>query len=190
MRVFVAVDVGDEMRAEVARVTAVIGEALAAAASPPRVTWVPPRALHMTLRFIGEVDEPEKARLAGLLATPISLAPFDVEWRGLGAFPSPRHPRALWMGIVAGAAELGRLEAQISRRIASSLAGDAAPLRPHVTLGRVRTPGAGVDWIKLLQAIDVRGVRSRVDRVTLYRSELSARGPHYTGLAHAPLVGA
>jgi hypothetical protein len=64
--------------------------------------------------------------------------------------------------------------------------------------------GAGVDWPKLLQSVEVKRVASRVDRVTLYRSELSrpvgklkagARsvegqsGPHYTGLVSAPLIG-
>jgi 2'-5' RNA ligase len=49
--------------------------------------------------------------------------------------------------------------------------------------------GAGIDWPKILQSVEVKGARSVVDRVTLYRSELSPRGPHYTELVSAPLIG-
>jgi 2'-5' RNA ligase len=49
-------------------------------------------------------------------------------------------------------------------------------------------PGKGVDWEKILRDIDVRGVRSLVDHVTLYRSTTSPKGPQYTGLVKAPLL--
>jgi 2'-5' RNA ligase len=48
--------------------------------------------------------------------------------------------------------------------------------------------GAGIDWPKILQAVEVRHVTSVVDRVTLYRSQLSQQGPHYTGLVSAQLI--
>jgi 2'-5' RNA ligase len=66
---------------------------------------------------------------------------------------------------------------------------DARPFLPHLTVGRVKMAGAGVEWPKLLRATEVTRVRSIVDRVTLYRSELGRGGPHYTGLVSAPLIG-
>jgi len=179
-RVFVAIDVGDAVRAEAARVIQVITNKIDAVKMPPKITWVKPAALHVTLRFIGEVDE------AAL--PPFDLAPFEVEWRGIGAFPSPRHPRALWLGVVAGGSPLGALEAEVSRRLAGTIDPESRPLLPHLTLGRIKMAGAGVDWPKVLQSVEVRGARSVVDRVTLYRSHLTQRGPHYTGLVSAPLV--
>jgi RNA 2',3'-cyclic 3'-phosphodiesterase len=189
MRVFVAIDVGDAVRAEAARVIQVISDNIEAAKTPPRITWVKPAALHVTLRFIGEVDDAAVPALCAQLAAPIEMAPFDVSWRGVGAFPSPRNPRALWMGVVGGGAALGALEAEVTRRLAGTLDAETRPLLPHLTLGRIKMSGAGVDWPRLLQAVEVRGARSRVDRITLYRSQLSQRGPHYTGLVSAPLIG-
>ncbi|OFW43091.1 MAG: 2'-5' RNA ligase [Acidobacteria bacterium RIFCSPLOWO2_12_FULL_67_14b] len=187
-RLFVAIDVGDAVRAEVARVVAEIGAKLEAAKRPPKVTWVKPAALHITLKFLGETSAEEAARVCELLAPPFRTEPFEIEWRGIGAFPSPRHPRALWMGVIRGASQLGAIESEVARRLGNPGGHEARPFLPHLTLGRIKMVGQGVDWPKLLQAIDVRGVVSRAEQVTLYRSELSQRGPHYTGLVNAPLI--
>ena len=189
-RVFVAIDVGDEVRREAQRVVGALTMKLEAAKTPPKVVWVKPAVLHVTIRFIGEVEEPDVERLQTLLAPPIAIRPFDVQWRGIGTFPNNRHPRALWLGVIGGAAPLAQLEAEVSRRLAGAdIPLDDRALLPHLTLGRVKMPGAGVDWPKVLQACEVRNVTSRVDRVTLYRSTLSQYGPNYTELVSAPLVG-
>lgn len=188
MRVFVAIDAGDAVRAEAARVIKAISDKIEAVKTPPKITWIKQPALHVTLRFIGEVADAEVPALCARLAPPVPLAPFEVEWRGVGAFPSPRHPRALWLGVVAGGAQLGGLEAEVSRRLANTLDPESRPLLPHLTLGRIKMTGAGVDWPRLLQSVEVRGARTVVDRITLYRSHLSQKGPHYTGLVSAPLV--
>ena len=101
------------------------------------------------------------------------------------------HPRALWLGVINGAAPLAQLEAEVSRRLAP---GPAVELEepaflPHLTIGRIKMAGTGVDWPKLLQSVEVKNAASVVDRVTLYRSELSQRGPNYTGLVSTPLIG-
>ncbi len=190
MRVFVAVDVGDAVRREVARVISALTVKLEAAKTPPKVVWVKPAALHVTVRFIGEVDAPEVERLTALLAPPIAVAPFELAWRGIGTFPSAKHPRALWLGVTHGAAPLAQVEAEVSRRLAGDKAVelDDRAFLPHLTLGRVKMAGAGVDWPKILQAVEVKHVTSIVARVTLYRSQLSHQGPHYTGLVSAQLI--
>jgi 2'-5' RNA ligase len=198
--VFVAVDVGDAVRREVTRVVTALTGKLEAAKTPPKVAWVKPALLHVTIRFLGEVEPPEVERIQALLSPPIELAPFELEWRGIGTFPNNRHPRALWLGVINGAAPLAQLEAEVSRRLSNGPAVELADraFLPHLTIGRVKMAGAGVDWPKLLQAVEVKRVASRVDKVTLYRSELSRPagasgggpgGPNYTGLASAPLVG-
>ncbi len=65
---------------------------------------------------------------------------------------------------------------------------DDRALLPHLTLGRVKMAGAGIDWPKILQAAEVRNAVSRIDRVTLYQSRLSRDGPNYTELVSAPLI--
>ena len=190
MRVFVAVDIGDAVRREAARVVSVLASKLEAAKTPPRVVWVKPAALHVTIKFLGEVEPDEVERLKPLLAPPIAIAPFEIAWRGIGTFPNNRHPRALWLGVINGAAQLAAVEAEITKRVAATAVElDERALLPHLTLGRVKMAGAGVDWPKVLQACEVRNATSRVDRVSLYQSQLSQHGPHYTELVSAPLIG-
>jgi len=191
MRVFVAVDVGDAVRREVTRVVTTLIGRLEAVKTPPKVVWVRPAGLHVTVKLLGEVEPAEVERIQELLAPPILLAPFELEWRGLGTFPNNKHPRALWIGVVNGAAPLAQLEAEVSRRLAGGNVADLDErlLLAHLTVGRVKMAGAGIDWPKILQAVEVKRATSVVDRVTLYRSELSRAGPHYTGLVSAPLTG-
>ena len=203
-RVFVAVHIGDAVRREAARVISALQIKLEAAKTPPKVTWVKPPAMHVTIRFLGEVELDEVERIKPLLAPPIAIAPFDVHWRGIGTFPNNRHPRALWLGVIKGAAQLAALEAEISKRLTGAAVElDERVLLPHLTLGRVKMPGAGIDWPKILQSGEIKNASSHVDRVTLYRSELSRPldrlrgglsgvegqyGPHYTELVSAPLL--
>lgn len=189
-RVFVAIDIGDAMRREAQRVIAALTVKLEQVKEPPKVVWVKPAALHVTIKFLGEVDEAEVERLKTLLAPPIAMAPFVVSWRGVGAFPSNRHPRALWLGVISGAAQLAAIEAEISRRVAGAAVQlDDRALLPHLTLGRIKMPGKGIDWPKILKACELRNVTSEIDKVTLYQSKLSQYGPHYTELVSAPLIG-
>lgn len=190
MRVFVAVDIGDDVRREVTRVVTTLTAKLEAVKKPPKVAWVRPNALHVTIKFLGEREDADVERIKSLLAPPIPVAPFQLDWRGIGTFPSHRHPRALWLGVINGAAPLAEVEAEVSRRLAGE---DAIEIEdraflPHLTLGRVKMAGEGVDWPKLLQSVEVKRASSLVDRVTLYRSVLSQHGPNYTGLVSAPLI--
>ena len=188
-RVFVGVNIGDAVRREATRVVNALAMQLEAAKTPPRVVWVKPAALHVTIRFLGEVELDEVERLKQLLAPPIPVAPFDIAWRGIGTFPNHRHPRALWLGVTSGGPQLAAIEAEISRRVAGAVVQlDDRALLPHLTLGRVKMPGAGIDWPKVLQACEVRHATSHVDRVSLYQSKLSQYGPNYTELVSAPLI--
>lgn len=190
-RVFVAVDVGDTVRREAARIIAVLTGKLEAAKKPPKVTWVKPNAMHVTIRFLGEVDEARLGHLCALVAPPMSIAPFEILWRGIGTFPHNKHPRALWLGVINGGAGLAAVEVEVTRRLAGSgmVELDDRALLPHLTLGRIKMAGEGVDWPKILQAAELRNVTSQVSRVTLYRSQLSQWGPNYTELVSAPLIG-
>lgn len=189
MRVFVAVDIGDDMRREAQRVITALTIKLEQVKEPPKVVWVKPAALHVTIRFLGEVEEPDVERLRQRLAPPMPIAPFEVTWRGIGAFPSNRHPRALWLGVTNGAAQLAAIEAEVAKRVAGeAVALDDRALLPHLTLGRIKMPGKGIDWPKILQACELRNVTSQIDRVALYRSRLSQYGPNYTELVSTPLV--
>jgi len=150
----------------------------------PGVAWVARDNVHLTLKFLGNV---ETARLAeierALAAAAAARSAFDLEVDGLGAFPTPMRPRVLWAGVAAGGAEAATLAAGVEDALAAlGVPRETRPFAAHVTLGRVREPRANPRLAGALEARAPFG-RQRVSRVSLMRSELSPRGARYTELA-------
>lgn len=153
------------------------------------VAWVAASNLHVTLKFLGRVDDRRVGALADALRAAVEDQPsFDVGVRGLGAFPSPTRPRVLWAGLDD---DVGGLDA-LAERVDVCCAGlgfprEARPFAAHVTLGRVREPRRQRALAETLACPPDFG-RVRVERVSLMRSELSPRGARYSELAAAPLA--
>lgn len=165
-----------------------------------RVTWVPPANLHITLRFLGEID----AGLAPALGDALALvgkaqsAP-RVSVRGLGAFPlaseAPGPPRVLYARIDEGGEAVAELARAVERACEElGFARSEARFNPHVTLGRVR------DWPEglALDELAPRGGEARVldcgssylTELALYRSDRLRTGVEYAALAKHTLTGA
>jgi 2'-5' RNA ligase len=194
-RLFVAVDVGDDVRAAAAAVRRSIEVRLAQVhENRPRLVWTAPSGLHVTLKFLGEQPEDRVPAIVKAIEQPIVMAPFQVVWRGVGAFPSPREPRTLWLGVVDGAASLGAVEAEVARRfsapgLAIGAAAETRPFHAHVTLARVKVTGARLDWRAMLESAAMAPVSSVVSQVTLYRSRGLPGGAGYEALANGRLNG-
>lgn len=159
-------------------------------ARPRRVSWTPPGNFHVTLRFLGAVDESRVAEIAeALREAVVRQPPFTLAVGGLGAFPSLARPRVIWAGIQAGAEGV----AALARAVEGALVplGFPAATRPysaHVTLGRVREARADPALARALARAAAEPLgEARVERVVLMRSELSPRGARYTELAGLPL---
>jgi RNA 2',3'-cyclic 3'-phosphodiesterase len=169
----------DRLRARVVRV-----------APRARVTWVRDGRIHVTLAFIGEVDDARAGRVAATLRRPLPGPAFEASVEGLGVFPPRGAPRVLWVGIGAGRERLLELEREVRARLAAvELALEDRPYHPHVTLARIREP-AGLRAATLL---DVEGTElgpARVGAITLFQSRLSPRGPEYVALQRTALGGA
>lgn len=189
MRVFVAIDIDEATRAQMAPARDAIARVIGAAAAPPRVAWVAENAAHVTLRFIGETPDHEVAAIQHALAPRFGIAPFEVEWHALGTFPGGRQPRVLWIGPTRGGEALQQLATAVNERL-NAIVGppEARPFRPHLTLGRVKDPGRGVDWRGGLDAAGWSPTRTTIDHVTLYASRLSPKGPTYTAVSQSFLV--
>lgn len=128
-RLFVAVDLPDEVGEQVERLC--IGL--------PAIRWVGPDQLHLTVRFIGEVEHPTFYELGQALSE-VSLRPFEIRLKGLGMFPPRGAPQTLWVGVE----EDGGLS-QLRRRVDRACEEAGVPserrkFQPHVTLGRFREP--------------------------------------------------
>jgi len=153
------------------------------------VAWVAPANLHVTLKFLGQVDEARAPAVADALRTASARhRAFDVAVRGLGAFPSPTRPRVLWAGLEDDAGALAVLAEAIDACCGElGFPRETRPFAAHVTLGRVREPTRRPQLGEAL-ARPVDFGRFAVARVSLMRSELSPRGARYSELAAAPLA--
>lgn len=153
------------------------------------VAWVAPANLHVTLKFLGEVDEGRVPSVAAALAAAAGAhGAFDVSVRGLGAFPSPERPRVLWAGLEDDAGRLGALAGGVDAACAAlGFPRETRAFASHVTLGRARE---GRRQPALADALARGGEfgRVRVERVALMQSELSPRGSRYSELALCPLA--
>jgi RNA 2',3'-cyclic 3'-phosphodiesterase len=152
------------------------------------VAWVATENLHITLKFLGGVEEGRLPDVRAALERATAVSAFEVEIRGLGAFPTATRARVLWAGAPAAPA-FTRLAEDVDRALlALGFPAEARGFTPHVTLGRVRQPRRDP---ALAQAIETAAARPfgrlLVERVSLMRSDLSPRGARYTELAAVPL---
>ena len=153
------------------------------------VAWVAPANLHVTLKFLGQVEEARVSALADALRTAlVDQRAVDVAVRGLGAFPSPTRPRVFWAGLEDATGGMTALAQRVD--VCCARLGFPAETRDfaaHVTLGRVREARRQPALADVLARPADFG-RLRVERVSLMRSELSPRGARYSELFAAPLA--
>jgi RNA 2',3'-cyclic 3'-phosphodiesterase len=188
MRLFVAVDLTDDAR----RAIAVEQERLAASLEHPArrvLKWVRVDHMHLTLEFLGEVEDHKVPALVEAIGERIERPPFKVILGGIGMFPAFGAPRVLWLGLRAGVHETLELQrAVVGRLHEAGMTTEAREFHPHLTLARWRSsrPGDRRGILSQDRAAEVTSVA--VTHVTLYRSQLSPQGPSYTALARARLI--
>ncbi|MBZ5644239.1 MAG: RNA 2',3'-cyclic phosphodiesterase [Acidobacteriia bacterium] len=178
MRLFVAFDIPEEVRAAMAVVAAKLQNVCASA------RWVRLEGAHVTLKFIGEAPAGKvdgiKTALAGM---PFPSA-FKILYRGVGFFPHERRPQVLWAGIEAGPELRALAEAVESSLEPLGIARERREFSPHVTLARFKSPG---DLAELRSAIAAAGAlefgQSTPTEFHLYQSVLKPGGAEYTRLA-------
>jgi RNA 2',3'-cyclic 3'-phosphodiesterase len=191
-RLFVAVPVADDVRDRIRGVMEEVagGSVDERAFGQPR--WVRVDGLHLTLRFLGATqDERQPALADAISAVAAAVAPFRVELSGGGAFPDPRRPRVLWIGIVEGAPHLADMARRLDERLMPlGWPPEGRPFAPHLTLARTDgVPGADERARRLSEVAAGVSFGWRADRVVLYKSILG-RGPsRYEALATAELAG-
>jgi 2'-5' RNA ligase len=152
----------------------------------PELRWVPDENLHLTLRFIGEVERPLAADIAASLAQ-IRGQAFTLKLSGVGMFDQ-RHGGALWAGVEPKE-PVAALAAKVDRScVAAGLAPEGRAFHPHITLARFsrRTRPLAVDLLERN-----RGLASTpfaVDAFILLESRLSRHGAQYEEVASYPLA--
>ena len=136
VRAFVALDISYESRQAVEAATTGLRDA-----GISGVRWVRPEAIHLTLKFLGNVDAGQVQTILGALeAAAAGTGPFELKLTGLGAFPNVRTPRVIWVGLYAEIDPLLELQRRVDLELHSAL---GIPIEkrhfsPHLTIGRVR----------------------------------------------------
>ncbi len=194
MRLFVALDIDDDIRARIARfLDGVRGFA-------PDVRWVKPESLHLTLKFIGEKSDDEVEKIKRAMEG-ITVDAFEMNIRGYGFFPGARAPRVFWIGIDAGV-KLTSLAASVDETLAViDIAKEEHAFNPHLTLAR----GGGESHSRRKEknadkSCGFQRLQEKLAAFTmpefgtmtvreffLYRSQLSPGGSKYTKLARFAL---
>src|SRR5262249_24534710 len=187
LRPFIALDLGKVVRDRLVD----LQESLARAA--PEMKWVEPENLHVTMLFLGEVDDRavlEVCRAAGDSCRP--LAPFKMTVEKVGCFGNPRRPRTVWVGVGDGAEEVKALHAVLEEKLLALgyYRRQHRQFTAHLTPGRVKQDGSADGLAPLLQKkADWQGGPVEVREVLVMSSQLTPQGPIYTILSRASLQG-
>jgi RNA 2',3'-cyclic 3'-phosphodiesterase len=146
---------------------------------------------HVTLRFLGEVDDAVVVNLTRALGPVVGSQPaFEFVLEGVGAFPSHERPRVVWRGVGRGREELTALARAVRvGAVAAGLRDDPVPFVPHVTLFRVRSARDRARAADLLEsgAPELPPLPVSVSEVHLKESRLTAAGAIHRTVARFPL---
>ena len=184
-RTFIAIALPDGVKDALARQIAYLRKRL-----PASVRWVPAESLHLTLAFLGELDD---ARLAEAeQATEVAAreaSPFALHLTRPGSFGPARSPRVLWAGVSGAGADLAAL-GNAQARLAAGLElrdfpPEERPFSPHLTLARIKEPlpdevGRGLPT--LLAAVPAQHAAWKVRELCVMKSERLPAGARYTCL--------
>ncbi len=162
----------------------------------PNIRWVNPKGIHLTLAFLGELDDAQLAdatQAAEVAAQQVRA--FHYQLTHLGIFGTVRHPRVLWMGIDEPSGMLNRLQYILHQQLEQrGFELDKRPFSPHLTLARAKAPLSPSEQQRLQQLLEGKqaGITSTeiypVQHIDVMKSELSRAGANYTSLQSCPLL--
>lgn len=185
MRTFVAVPLSAEVRS----LLDVLQGKLRSFGADVKWTAVP--SIHLTLKFLGEIDPAILPRLAALLKTAASSQrPFELRAGGLGGFPDLRRPRVIWCGLAGDIPLLELLQKSVERAcLEAGFPLEERAFQPHLTLGRVRGKSnlqQLLDYIRIGSTLECG---FNVTEFNIYQSVLKPQGAIYTVLEKIELKG-
>ena len=162
----------------------------------PNIRWVNPQGIHLTLAFLGELDDAQLTdALQAAQVAAQQVKAFSYRLTRLGIFGVPRHPRVLWMGIDEPSGTLNMLQRTLFQQLEQrGFELDKRPFSPHLTLARAKAPLSPSEQQRLQQLLE--GKQADIISTEIYpvrhvdvmKSELSRAGANYTSLQSCPLL--
>lgn len=179
MRSFIAIELPPAIRSVLERMTARMKAAVF------DVRWVNTQDIHLTLKFLGEIDEKRIPEIGGCIERCLSgISPFSMAVRGLGAFPSDHNPQVIWIAAEDESGSLSRIQRALEDGLALlGFKKEKRPFAPHLTLGRLKSP-RGKEAVRrmLAEHKNAECGSCTADAVCLFKSDLTPRGAVYTRL--------
>jgi len=185
IRTFIAIDLPEATRQGLAAVREQLKQSRAG------VRWVKPDSIHLTLKFLGNISPAQVEDIAAAAAQEVrDEPPITLGAAGLGAFPSRRKPRVIWIGMEGEVQRLTRLQARVENALEPlGFVREKRVFRPHLTIGRVkdhRRLQAPIDAMTTLELPEFDSFD--VTEIILYKSDLRPTGAIYTKLHRIPLA--
>jgi RNA 2',3'-cyclic 3'-phosphodiesterase len=182
MRLFVAVPLAESVRAA----AETVAEKARGGLDPRlRASWIPPEKMHLTVRFIGHVDDGRVPAVLEALAPPLPVLPFEIALDSCGAFPRSGPPRVFWISLSEGVEPLRQMHDELNRRLLTlGVKAEDRAFRVHLTLARVKEVPANASRAirETLAQLSVPAASCRVDHAVVFQSQLSPKGSTYVPL--------
>lgn len=181
MRVFCAVELPEEARERAAEHAALLRERF----RDVRASWPRAENLHLTLKFLGEMEERRVEALSNAAGRAAEDSqPFTLKIEGAGAFPRRGAPRVLWLGVTDPTGGLARLQSRLEDECErEGFPREERGFHPHLTLARLRAPQGVRALAQLHQETGFEPLEFPVTELVVMRSELGPGGSRYTALS-------
>lgn len=189
IRSFIAIELPDELRRRLGQL-----ETSLEAGGRYRAKWVRPDSIHLTLKFLGDVDADRIAGIGEAISEAArGIPPFSLEVKEPGAFPNLNRVQVVWVGIGGELDKLGRLQERLESNLEPlGFAPEKRAFRPHLTLARLYN-GASLEerreFGRHIAAVSFDPVGLPVGAVNLMKSQLTRAGAVYSRLHRAELTG-
>ena len=189
IRVFVAVELPDRVKTEFAGLVSSID-----ALGVRGVRTVRPGGIHLTLKFLGDVNvELVQGIQSAMVSAASRSAPFDLSLGDVGVFPNPAAARVLWVGVAGNLKRLNRLQQDVERSLSElGFRPERRRFNPHITAGRIRDSVSRSDQRRVTDALfshEYARPPIRVESVSLIRSVLHPDGAIYEPIYTVGLEG-
>ena len=181
IRSFIAIELPAELRLEIGQLQAQLKSG-----QPPRVKWVDPDSIHLTLKFLGNIAIDRTAKITSALEEAAQGIPsFRLKVKDPGAFPNLKRVRVVWVGISGEVAQLSRLLQRIESNLAAlGFTPESRPFSPHLTLARIHNQASPDERQRLGQLIADTKFEAdstiMVNAISLMRSQLTREGAIYS----------
>ena len=184
IRCFIALNLPAEIKGRLAELEARLKESRA------DVSWVKPENVHLTLKFLGGVEEARVPIVKRAVQERLRReGPLVLTLAGLGVFPNPRSPRVVWVAVEGDTERLQNLQESLEQALGEvGFPREARSFSPHITLGRMRSRQGATGLMELVGRLGANEVGSmRAESIELMRSQLHPAGAVYTILESFPL---